>query len=267
MSDSLARLLQRRGIDWPAPVERFASVASTNDVVRERARAGASSWHAVIADRQTAGRGRHGRPWLSEAGDLFLSVLLRPGDVPAETEPVLPLLAGVAASEAAAELGVVARLKWPNDLVAGERKLGGILVEAASVGLGVEHAAVGVGLNLRLDPPEELRDSATSVLRETGRAPSVDEAAAAVLAGLLQAARGVASRGRAAVVAAWRARAADWWGREVEVSSGGARVAGRALGVDDAGALLLESGSGTIRVLSGEARALRLAGGRPEGGE
>lgn len=261
-SEALHTLLHKRGLSWPAPIERFESVGSTNDVLRERARAGCSSWHVVLADRQTAGRGRQGRRWLSETGNLFLSLLLRPGDVPADTQSALPLLAGAAVGEAAVEWGVDARLKWPNDVMVGDRKLGGILAEASSGGLGLEHVIVGFGVNLDFDPPDELRGAATSIRAETGRAPSVDEAAAAVLAAFEKAARTVAPRGLAAVVAAWRERAADWWGREVEVLSGEARLRGRALGVDEAGALVLETGSGTIRVLSGEARALRLAGAR-----
>lgn len=212
-----------------------------------------------MADQQSAGRGRQRRRWVSRAGDLFLSLLVRPHDLPVETLSVLPLLTGVAVSQAAREWGVEPRLKWPNDVLVGERKLAGILAEASSGGLGLEHVVLGIGVNLALDPPGHLRGVATSVRAETGRSPTPDEAAAAVLAAFLTFARTLAPGGVAAVVSAWRQRAADWWGREVEVRSGDTRVAGRALGVDEQGALLLQTGGGTIRVLSGDARALRLA--------
>ncbi len=265
-TEPIRSLLRARGISWPAPIERFRNVGSTNDVLRERARAGARGWHVVIAEQQNAGRGRQGRPWVSRVGDLFLSLLVRPVDVPVETLGVLPLLAGVAVSQAAREWGVEPRLKWPNDVLVGERKLAGILAEASSAGLGLEHVVLGIGVNLALDPPEHLRGVATSVREETGRTPTPDQAAAALLGAFLAVARTLAPGGVAAVVSAWRERAADWWGREVEVSSGDTRLAGRALGVDEEGALLVQTGGGTIRVLSGEARVLRLAEERaPEG--
>lgn len=259
-------LLRQRGIAWPAPIECLESLGSTNDLLRERARAGAVGWHVVTAQRQTAGRGRLGRRWESSAGDLFLSLLLRPGDVATEVLGVLPLMAGVAVSRAADEWAVPTRLKWPNDVLVGGQKLAGILAEAASGGHGVEHVVVGVGMNLAFDPPEDLRGVATSVHAETGQVPTPDEAAAVVLAAFLDVARSLAPLGASAVVSAWCERSVDWWGREVEVTSGGSRIAGRALGVDDVGALVLDTGSGRIRVLSGEARALRLAEQRaPEG--
>ncbi|HJS59243.1 MAG TPA: biotin--[acetyl-CoA-carboxylase] ligase [Vicinamibacteria bacterium] len=258
-NSAIHTLLQQRGIAWPAPIERFESLGSTNDLLRERARGGALGWHVVMAQRQTAGRGRLGRRWVSRAGDLFLSLLLRPGDVATEVLAVLPLMAGVAVSRAADEWGVPTRLKWPNDVLVGGQKLAGILAEASSAGLDVEHVVLGVGMNLALDPPEHLRGVATSVYAETGQVPTPDEAAAAVLAAFLDVARRFAPKGASAVVSAWCERSVDWWGREVEVASGGSRIAGRALGVDEDGALVLETGSGRIRVLSGEARALRLA--------
>src|SRR5207244_5535102 len=129
------------------------------------------------------GRGRQGRAWLSPAGNLFLSVLLRPQLAP-ESAGVLPLAAGVAAAEAAGEWGVDARLKWPNDLVVGERKVGGVLVEASAGTGGLETAVVGIGINMALDPasvPPELRGAITSVRAEAGRDPGIAAAAAAVL--------------------------------------------------------------------------------------
>jgi len=138
---ALAALLASRGLTWPAPIEHVETVTSTNDLLKERARQGALEWTVVWADRQTAGRGRHGRGWHSPPGNLFLSVLLRPSLSP-DRVLLLPLAAGVAVAAAVAELGVAAHLKWPNDLVVGERKLAGILVE------GLASAAVLVGLGL-----------------------------------------------------------------------------------------------------------------------
>src|SRR5262245_63852525 len=193
-------LLLERGISWPAPIEHLACVGSTNDTLRERARAGAASWHVVIADRQILGRGREGRTWISAPGDLFLSVLLRPEDL-SQTHRVLPLLAGIAGCEAAREWGLEARLKWPNDLLVGERKLAGILVEATSSGARVESLVLGIGVNLASDPPQELRGAATSVRVETGHAPAVETASAGILAALRGATGRYATQGCEAVVA------------------------------------------------------------------
>jgi BirA family biotin operon repressor/biotin-[acetyl-CoA-carboxylase] ligase len=257
----IRRLLRARGRDWPAPIEWRASVASTNDVMKQEARAGAAAWSAVVADRQTAGRGRQGRAWLSSAGNLFLSVLLRPR-LAAETAGVLPLTAGVAAAEAAAEWGVDARLKWPNDLVMGNRKLGGVLVEASTGSGGVESVVVGIGINLDLDPdaaPSTLRGTITSVRKESGRDPGVAAAAATVLDRLAVWYDALARDGPPMVLGAWRARSAPWWGRAVEARCGDVVLRGVARGLDGRGALILDLADGSQRaVLSGEVRELRL---------
>lgn len=242
-------------------MERLGRVTSTNDVVREQARTGAPAWTAVVAEEQTAGRGREGRTWVSPPGNLYLSVLLRP-ELEASSVGVLPLLVGVAVAEACTSLGAPARLKWPNDVVVGERKLGGILVEAASSGGRVDFVVAGIGVNLRAADaplPDELRDVATSVESESGRRYDVEAAAELVLGRIRVWYDRLASEGPAIVLAAWRALAVPWWGRRVEVISGGNRVEGQALGIDDSGALLLLDSAGReVRVVAGDARALRL---------
>jgi BirA family biotin operon repressor/biotin-[acetyl-CoA-carboxylase] ligase len=255
------RLLRARGREWPAPIRWLDTAGSTNDVMKERARAGASAWSAAIAESQTAGRGRQGREWLSPAGNLFLSVLLRP-DLAAESAGVLPLAAGVAASEAAEEWGVDARLKWPNDLLVGERKLGGVLVEASAGTAGLETVVVGIGMNIGLDPasaPPALRGAITSVRAEAGRDPGVAAAAAAVLDRLAVWYDALARDGPPRVLTAWRARSVPWWGRAVEARCGDVMLRGVARGLDGRGALILDLADGSQRaVLSGEVRELRL---------
>jgi BirA family biotin operon repressor/biotin-[acetyl-CoA-carboxylase] ligase len=259
---ALRAALAALGLEWPESVEWHASVGSTNDVLRERARAGAPAWTAVGADHQSAGRGRQGRTWLSEGDNLYLSVLLRPEPADAAAA-LLPLVAGIAVGDAVASWGVEARLKWPNDLVAGERKLGGTLAEATSSGGGLDHVVLGIGVNLAARPAG-LEAIATSVKDEGGRVPAATEAAAAVLGSLRRRFAELRAARPEAIVALWRARSVDWWGRRIEVTSGDVRIAGRALGVDTDGALLVATGSGTMRVLSGDARALRLSGAETE---
>jgi BirA family biotin operon repressor/biotin-[acetyl-CoA-carboxylase] ligase len=256
-------LLEAAGNAWPAPIEHFDLVTSTNDIARERARSGAPHLSVVLAGQQSAGRGRQGRVWISPAGNLFLSVLLRPPR-PFADAGLIPLAAGVAAAEALEAFGVGARLKWPNDLVVAEKKIGGLLAEAASAGEGVESVVLGIGLNLSLAPadaPEALRDAVTSVKAETGRTITPEEAAAQALGRVAVWYHTLARDGAAAVLAAWRARSVPWWGRPVEVRAGQGVVRGVARGVDERGALLLDLEGGTRAVLlSGEARELRLAG-------
>jgi BirA family biotin operon repressor/biotin-[acetyl-CoA-carboxylase] ligase len=265
-AERIRHLLASRGQPWPAPLEHLAVVGSTNDWLKERARDGAPEWSAVVADAQTAGRGRHGRAWLSGSGDLALSVLVRPPSRP-DTLLLLPLAAGVAVAQAAAELGVDASLKWPNDVVvarargdaADYAKLAGILVEGVAEGERMA-AVIGVGLNLvapvQADPA---RGAATSVREQTGREADRDRAAAAVLAQVRVWYDAVARGEAGAVVEAFTARSLPWWGRTVEVRSGETALIGTARGIDSRGALLLELPDGsTAALVSGEARQVRL---------
>ena len=137
---------------------------STNDDARELARDGAPHLTTVVADRQTAGRGRRGRTWIAQPGEALLaSWVVRPA-IPVEQWSVLPLIVGVACVEAVrARTKVDCMLKWPNDLMVGERKLGGILVEAEPP----RFAVAGVGLNATAtDFPDDLRTPPTSLAVE-----------------------------------------------------------------------------------------------------
>lgn len=254
---ALAEALASRGGPRLALFEWHQELGSTNDRIKQLARSGAAAWSVVLAERQTQGRGREGRSWQSPPGGLYLSVLLRPGQRPVA---MLPLAAGVALAEAVGEFGVVGELKWPNDVLVAGRKLAGILAEASSASGGVEWVALGIGVNVGLDPaslPDELGASSTSLAKETARAVEVGAVAAAVLARLCvwyDALRESPAR----VVAAWRERALPWWGREVELRVGGDPVYGRLQGVDEEGALVIELGSGERRSLvSGEVSRLR----------
>src|SRR5512141_342585 len=145
---------------------------STNRVAMEMAECGAPHGTIVVADEQTAGRGRMGRRWVSPAGkNLYVSLLLRPA-VPTVDAPRLALVAGVALADAVETMGVPASLKWPNDLYCGGWKAAGILAEMASDPDGVRHVVIGVGLNVNMektDFPPDLRGTATSLRIRAGR--------------------------------------------------------------------------------------------------
>ncbi len=189
------------------PLVHLAEATSTNDVVKERALAGAAEGLVVVADRQTCGRGRRGRTWISAPGQgLYFSALLRPG-WPAADAPWLGVLAGLAAWQAVRDLGVTqATMKWPNDVLVEGRKLGGVLVEPRIAAGRVEFAVLGIGINVAqtdADWPVDLRATAAS-LRQLGlsaEVPAVRDALCASLTALYrQTADGVVQ----ALDATWR---------------------------------------------------------------
>jgi BirA family biotin operon repressor/biotin-[acetyl-CoA-carboxylase] ligase len=239
-----------REIVWRAEVD------STQRLARERARAGAPEGTVVVAESQTAGRGRLGRQWHSPAGaNLYCTVVLRP-DRPPSVVPQLALVAGVAVADAVREtIGGTPAIKWPNDVLLGGCKVAGILTEMEGEADRVAFVLVGIGVNVNLaadEFPAELAGRATS-LRAVAGAP-VDRAAfAARLLTALEARYGrFLAGGFAAIRPAFEATA-FLTGRAVRVSGPEAATHGRVAGVDDDGALLLEGPDGArVRVLSGE---------------
>jgi BirA family biotin operon repressor/biotin-[acetyl-CoA-carboxylase] ligase len=239
-----------RAVPWVREVVALAEIDSTNAEALRRAAAGAGEGLVVVADVQTAGRGRLGRSWWGEPGaGLLASWLLRP-TLPGERWPLLTLVAGVAAARAlAAASGLEVRLKWPNDLVVGERKAGGILAE--SDGRGALVLGLGVNLRQRRFPPD-LEATATSVAREGGRPVARAWLLAATLSGF-----GARMRDPAAFLDEYRALTATL-GRRVLVERAGAPpVRGRARDVTDAGALLVETPLGVETVAAGDVVHLR----------
>ena len=149
---------------------RYDTVDSTNTVCKSLAAQGAPSGTAVIARRQTAGRGRMGRSFESPEGlGLYLSVLWRPEGTPEDLLPLTPMAAVSAAGAIRRVTGAPVRIKWPNDLVLEGRKLAGILTEASLSGRGVDHVVIGIGVNLRQRPEDfspEVAKIATSLAAE-----------------------------------------------------------------------------------------------------
>ena len=170
------------------PIELLERVASTNDVARERARAGAAAGYAVRSEAQREGRGRRGHPWMSPEGGLYLSIVLRP-QVPDRVLPGLPAACGLGAARALRKLGCTGiKLKWPNDLVVGGRKLGGVLVESGH-GEGGLYAVCGIGIN-RTKAGERLAGSLPSAglidCLPASALPSMDELARIVRGGVVK---------------------------------------------------------------------------------
>lgn len=230
------------------PVHRFESVASTNDAARALALAGAAHGTAVIAREQTRGRGTKGRPWHSPAGlGLYVSFVVRGPEGGAGPWPhLLPLAAGLAAADAVrAAAGVDARLKWPNDLVLGGLKLGGILAEAVSSGPAGGFAVVGVGLNVGHGPadfPEALRGAATSLRMAGAAAASVEPLFEALCRACDSWYNALARGEKGRIVAAAEARLAFPPGRAVRVTTAEGTFRAVCRGLDPEGRLIVDRG-------------------------
>lgn len=231
-------------------------VSSTNEVVHSLARLGNPEGIVVLAERQTHGRGRLGRTWISTPGkSLTLSVLLRP-PIPPARAPQLTLVTAVAlAAGLRSETGLPVQVKWPNDLRIGGRKTGGILTEMAGTGRTIGHVVIGIGLNVNPDPggfPEEIRHTATSLAEAAGAPLPRQRILEVVMDSLDHAYVRYLDEGFEPIRESWEVLS-DTIGREVTVREHGRVVRGAARGIDDEGFLLVEAFDGTIsRVVSGD---------------
>lgn len=133
---------------------RFASVGSTNDIAMEAARAGASPGLVVQADVQVQGKGRSARDWASPEGGLWMSVLLD-AKLPQNAAGLAPLAVGCACCDALEDVGATAKLRWPNDLMLDDAKVGGILVESRTQDAQLDQIVAGIGINVTNEPPVE----------------------------------------------------------------------------------------------------------------
>lgn len=234
-----------------AIVHRLESVPSTNDAARSLALGGAGHGTAVLAQEQTRGRGTKGRVWHSPAGlGLYASFVLRgPGGGAVPFPHLIPLAAGLAASDAVREAsGIATELKWPNDIILGGKKLGGILSEGISGGAGGDFAVVGVGLNVGHGPvdfPEDLRASATS-LRLAGRPDVTVEAVFIALCRAIDGWYNVFARGdKEAVIRTFETRHIFSPGALVKVETVDGTFTGEYRGLDAEGRLVVAPGGGS----------------------
>jgi BirA family biotin operon repressor/biotin-[acetyl-CoA-carboxylase] ligase len=232
----------------------FTSIGSTNDVATTIAGTGDREGSVVVADAQTAGRGRRGRTWFSPpASGLYVSVVLAPGRARVEPERAVMLLtlaAGAALAEAVERAtGLRADIKWPNDLLVGRRKLAGILAE--SVGRGT--CILGYGINVGpMSYPPELADRATSLETELGR--PIDRAGlfAETIAALASRYDDLLAGRFDAILDQWRLRAPASKGARVAWDTPAGRRTGITAGIDERGALLVQAGERVERIVAGE---------------
>jgi BirA family biotin operon repressor/biotin-[acetyl-CoA-carboxylase] ligase len=226
----------------PWDVRRLAETDSTNRVAIDLAREGAPDRTVVVADHQTAGRGRLGRSWVAPPGaSLLMSVLLRPA-LPASRMHLLTLATALAAADACESVaGVRAELKWPNDLVVGDRKLGGILAEAVWAGGRPDAVVVGLGLNVTWPSLDEMPPDVAGIAVALNHLTSRPVDRGAVLDAALAALDGWCGRLPDGVLGEYRSRCTTL-GRRVRVDLGGGRapVLGTAVAVTDDGHLVVE---------------------------
>ncbi|MDE3007821.1 MAG: biotin--[acetyl-CoA-carboxylase] ligase [Acidobacteriota bacterium] len=237
-------------------IEEFDEIDSTNTWLVERAREGASEGLVARADFQRAGRGRLGRTWESSAGSALLcSILLRPPLVPDELGLVVAAVALSARDALRRLVGLECTLKWPNDLVVGPRKLGGVLAEVVMAPSGVA-VVVGLGLNLTAHGAQALH--ATSVLEETGEVVSPRDVLDELLE-TLEERRGWldTTPGRAHVSTQWR-ESLSTLGRRVRVELVGDNFVGVAEDLDEHGALVVTVDGQPRRVTYGDVVHLRV---------
>ncbi|MGE0448659.1 MAG: biotin--[acetyl-CoA-carboxylase] ligase [Vicinamibacterales bacterium] len=245
-----------------ASVLYFESIGSTNDVAATLAGTGAAEGAVVIAEQQTAGRGRMGRTWFSPpASGLYVSVVLAPTRAridPQRATMLLTLAAGVALAEAVERAtGLVPAIKWPNDLLVGTRKLAGILAEGVASGSSRVHSVVlGYGINVAPAAyPPELAVRATSLESELGRAVDRGAVCAESLASLSRVYTRLLDGDFDAILDDWRARAPGSRGRRVAWDApGGHERTGVTHGIDDSGALLVRVDGRIERIVAGEVR-------------
>lgn len=250
-------------------LETFETIGSTNVRAAELARDGAPEGTLVVAERQTAGRGRLGRQWVSPARvNLYASFVLRPRLQPADA-PQLALAAAIAVARALAPLapGRVA-IKWPNDCLLDGKKVAGILTEMDAEVDRIRAVVLGIGVNLNAPVrafPHELRAIATSVLLATGTTVDRPRFAASLCATLEAVYDRVVSDGFAVLADEWESYSC-LTGRRVTVDCAGRRSEGTVRGIDASGRLVLDGPAGEERIMAGDVSIVngyRLASARP----
>jgi len=252
--------LSDRAREHIAQLDILPDVDSTNTYLKMHAVRGAASGTVCLAERQSAGRGRQGRQWVSPFGcNLYLSLLWRFVDGPT-TLAGLSLAVGVALARALRtfvpqDIG----LKWPNDLVWQGQKLAGILVEIAGESAGPSYAVIGVGINVRMPTAasDNINQPWTDLYRISQKTPSRNALAAAVLEQLVTVLCEFERQGLSVFLDEWR-RLDSMAGRDVQIHMHDSVIAGTAKGIDDNGALMLQVGDELRRFASGEV-SLRMA--------
>lgn len=260
LAEEVRARLQTRVLGRP-DVICLAQTDSTNLEAKRLAAKGAPEGTVVVADSQTSGRGRRGRSWFSPAGrNLYLSILLRPTMSPAQT-PRLTLMAAVAAAQTLNRIaGLKAHIKWPNDILIGDKKVVGILTEISTEMDVVDYVVVGLGVNVNTtaaDMPPDIRASATSIRAECGDRFSRTTLLCSLLHHFETCYDTLKQDGFKPIMALWRSMS-DIIGQPVYVDMLNIRHTGIVEDVDDDGVLILKDEAGRRhRIFSGDVTRIR----------
>jgi len=237
-------------------IRYFDQTDSTNLRAKAMAAAGAPEGTLVIAEEQTQGRGRRGRNWFSPSGaGIYMSLIIRPAILPQEA-PRFALLTATAVAEAIRDTTMVeTRIKWPNDILVGGKKLGGILTEISTDMDKVEYMIIGLGINVNLDReafPPDLRELGTSIRMELGRSLPRIPLAMCILERFEETYEEYQRHGFASIRKRWQAFT-DMIGRTVAVDAMGRRFTGEVMDFDEEGYLVVREHNGApVRIFSGD---------------
>jgi BirA family biotin operon repressor/biotin-[acetyl-CoA-carboxylase] ligase len=229
---------------------------STQDLANELARGGGTEGIVVITENQTQGRGRKERSWISKQGmGICLSLILKPSVKPSQIVQI-PLIAGVAAARAiSAETGLKPSIKWPNDILIGNKKVAGILTEMSCEVDRINYVILGIGINVNTiekDFPESIRDIATSLCAECGRKISRVAIVQRFLIELEKEYRLYLADGFESIRHEWKSLS-NTIGAQVEITDGGERLRGEVLDIDADGFLMLKTNAGKVkRIVAGD---------------
>lgn len=239
----------------------FDSIDSTNTEAMKQARLGADEGLCVVARKQTAGRGRHGRMWVSEKNaGLYFSIVLRP-NIETHLLPIITLMTGVAVHDTLQEFGLKPDIKWVNDILINDRKISGILAETAETPMGIA-VIVGIGINIRSSNfPEEIADTATSIEEQSGEIPTADELANRLTRfftyfyDILQ-----SDNGTKEILNEWRRRSTYFSGKSVRVVLENETLTGMTDGLEENGALRVRKSDGNVTIIqAGDVEQVRAA--------
>jgi len=238
-------------------LEVFSQIDSTNTYLKEQATPRAGRFRVAIAEHQTAGRGRRENTWVSAPGEsLCLSIACRFAEAPTQAS-ALTLALGISLANALREMGVPGiQLKWPNDLLVNNAKLGGILTESFFRGGNSLAVVVGIGLNIKLGAargdiaPSEWTESVSSLADVMAVMPSRGQLSVIVIDAAIEALRQFEEAGFAPFAADFAAD--DWlYGKDIVVDTEDRLIRGRGAGISDDGALLIATDAGERKIVAG----------------
>ncbi len=239
---------------------RFDTIDSTNSEAARQAKLGADEGLCIIATQQTAGRGRHGRTWVSgkDAG-LYFSIVLRP-KIDMRFLPLVTLMTGVAVYDALEELGLKPDIKWVNDILIGDKKICGILAETVETKTGLA-VIVGIGINLTSQNfPDEIADTATSIADLSVPGAVVTRDIETTLTKYLSYWYSIlcGENGRVKILDEWQRRSSYFSGKSVRVTLESEIFDGITNGLEENGALRIKTADGSVKIVqAGDVERLR----------